>query len=175
MSIRFINLESEEGKEFVSKVTQLRNTLFPGEYTEKTRQFKKLTPEQIKENSFLLNFNENDLFDRLVIKEISIGNYCRKGGCRYKPNKKHPFRILLHIGDPEVYYLDSDDIKDESIPVLSGEAILIPDNSKMYITVYPDPRRILYDQSKQAKISKLRPRKYNRITLLYDFEMDENF
>ena len=33
---------------------------------------------------------------------------------------------------------------------------------------------ILYDPEKQAKISKLRPRKYNRITLIYDFKINDD-
>ncbi len=180
MSISIINIETENGKEFVSKVRQLRNSLFPGEYGEKTRQIKELTPNQLIENCFLLDFmkglsdEEKKTFDVFKIKKVTIGNYSRKGGCNYKPNKNSILRILLHFGHPEVYYLNSDKVKDDSIPVLNGEGIIIPSASKTYITVYPDPRRILYDPEKQAKISKLRPRKYNRITLIYDFEINND-
>lgn len=181
MSIPIIQTDTDIGKEFIGKIKTLRDTLFPGEYGEKTRQFIKLSPEQLENNQFILDIfkslssEDSKLFEALNIKNVSIGNYSRKGGSSYKPSKSVYFRILLHVGDPEVYYLDSDTMKDNSIPVLNGEGIMIPNSTNTYITVYPNPRRILYDQNKQDKISKIRPRNYNRITVLYDFEIDVDF
>ena len=64
-------------------------------------------------------------------------------------------------------------MKDEPVAMLNGEGMILPNFSSTTtsITVYQDPIRIIYDDEIQSKISKIRPRNYNRTTLIYDFEL----
>lgn len=182
-SVLIIDPETDEGKNFIKKVTQLRDKLFTKKRNETTKNLRQLTEEEAKNNIFLLDILDSvsdhfkKLFDSMNVKGIHIGDYSRKAGWRYQPCKHPYFRIVLHFGPPEIYYIDSTDRKDYPIAVLNGEGLIIPSTSSQstFITVYKDPIRIVYDQKVQDKVPKIRPRQYNRITLVYDFEIDESF
>ena len=183
--VLIIDTENGFGIEFKQRLMKLKKELFPKvkKNPDRTRQFYELAEDYVEENDWLLRILDNvsqqarNVFDNLIIKRIFVGNYARKGGSVYQPISEEYFRIYLHLGDPEVYYFDNENYQDEPIVLSEGEGFILPSfiSTDTTITVYPDPMRILNDPVLQAKITKLRPRNYNRTTLIYDFELSENF
>lgn len=181
-----INIESEEGKTFISKARELRDSVFsehPIHNKEKVRQFQQLSNRKIKKNNFLKSILDTvseqakPMFDALKLKRIYLGNFARKASSLFQPVQKEDFRILIHFGDTEVYYLDNENTSGEPIILREGEGIILPPSvsANTSISVYPDPIRILNDPELQTKLPKIRPRNYNRINLIYDYELDLSF
>ena len=167
-----IDISSEAGKNFVKNVNTLKRELNINKTGEKVCQIKSLTLEQIENNPFLKDFmNGSDVFKNLEIRNISIGNFGRKGGWTYKPIQDNHFRFIIHFGPPEIYYLDDDKHKDKMYPMTDGQGFIISAITapESYVSVYSDPIRIIHNPKIQAIIPKIRPRNYQRTTLVYDF------
>lgn len=183
--IPIINVESDEGKEFIQKVKELRSELFsePTHDTEKYRYFEELSKRKRKKNKYLLSIMDNlsdqskKVFDALRIKRVFIGNFGRKGSSLYSSIEEEYFRIILHLGDPEVYYLDSHEYSSHPVVLKEGEGLIFPPfiSTQTDVSVYKNPIRILNDPELQSKLPKIRPKKYDRINLIYDFELDKSF
>ena len=179
-----IDTSTSNGVGFVKKVHKLVANIFPKpninnnkqNNTDQLRQFKELTPEQITENPFLKQFMHSkdkatkQLFQSLELKRVYVGNYGRKGGATYTGTQEQYFRIFLHLGSPEVYYLDTETVKEKPLALLDGNGFIISGThyAQSSVVVYQDPIRL--DSSVRDKVPKIRPRDYSRITLIYDFE-----
>lgn len=168
-----IDVASDAGKLFVKNVNSLKKELNINGTGEKIRQVKDLSPEQIKANPFLRDFmNGADVFDKLEIKNVSIGNFGRKGGYTHKPNPGSHFRFFVHLGPPEIYYLDDHTVKDKMIPLLDGQGFIVSSLTapETIVVVYQEPIRIIHNSKIQALVPKIRPRNYSRTTLVYDLD-----
>ena len=178
---QLINVDSKKGKKYVRNVERLRDEVFnmdPKDVTEKTRLYKTLTEEQISDNPFLstfLNWTKNTkdkellkMIDSLHLKSVSIGSFGRKGGYIHHPIENPYFRFVVHIGTPEVYYIDSR----KPVAMLNGYGFFIsPSHAhETSFTVFNEPIRLIHDPSVQELIPKIRPKDYKRIVLIYDYE-----
>ena len=185
MGTQLINVESKKGKKYVRNVERLRDEVFnmdPKDVTEKTRLYKTLTEEQISANPFLstfLNWTKNTkdkellkMIDSLHLRSVSIGSFGRKGGYIHHPIDEPYFRFVVHIGTPEVYYIDSR----KPVAMLNGYGFFIsPSHShETSFTVFNEPIRLIHDPSVQSLIPKIRPKDYKRIVLIYDYEFLPN-
>ena len=159
--VPIIDLNTKSGKDFVKKLEKLKKYLGLNGTGDKTRQHKELTLEQINSNPFLLDILRDSMFKEFELKRISIGNFGRKGGFQYHPLEENYFRVFLHIGNNEIYYLSDDKQKDKMIPLKSGDGFIIPSltATEATVIVYQDPIRIIYDPRIQEQIPKIRPRK----------------
>jgi len=177
--------ETESGKDFLEKLNNLKEKLNIRETEEKTKKFKNLSQNEIEENIFLtdfLNFMKEDkelveMYNFLKIKNIFIGNFGRKTSFVYHPIKEPFFRFVLHFGDPEIYYLDSTIHRDKPLALLNGYGFIISpqEAARSSLTVYSDPVRFVYDNKIQEQIPKIRPKKYSRTTIIYDYEYKDNY
>ena len=181
VATQLINVDSKKGKKYVRNVERLRDEVFnmdPKDVTEKTRLYKTLTEEQISDNPFLhsfLNWTKNTkdkellkMIDSLHLKSVSIGSFGRKGGYIHHSIDEPYFRFVVHIGTPEVYYIDSR----KSVAMLKGYGFFIsPQHAhETSFTVFNEPIRLIHDPSVQELIPKIRPKDYKRIVLIYDYE-----
>ena len=169
-----IDNKIEAGKKFLENVEKLKTELGLTNTGEFVKKIKHLSPEQIKDNLFLQDFMGSDIYKHFTVKRIQIGTFGRKVGYSYEPIKEQYFRFIIHLGDSEVYYVDSTQEKDKMMPMHDGygfivSSLLAPCTK---VTVYPDPIRLIHDPKIQTQIPKIRPRKYSRTTLVYDLEMD---
>ena len=178
---QLINVESKKGKKFIRNVERLRDEVFsvePKNILETTRLYKTLTQDQLTSNPFLLSFlnwtkNTKDkellnMLDSLHLKSVSIGSFGRKGGYAHHPIEEPYFRFVVHIGSPEVYYIDSR----KPVAMLNGYGFFIsPQHShETSFTIYNEPIRLIHDPSVQELVPKIRPKDYKRIVLIYDYE-----
>lgn len=173
-AVPIIDLNSEDGKNFLSLLEKLKKTLNLNASGEKVRQHKELTNMQFEENPFLVSFMKSDAFKHFQVKKVAVGNFGRKAGYNYGPITDNLFRIFIHIGDNEVYYLSDENVKDKMIPLSHGEGFIVSgfSSGNTNVTVYPDPLRIIHNSQIQSKIPKIRPRNYSRTTLVYDVYFD---
>jgi hypothetical protein len=177
-----IKRETDEGKKFTQNIDDLVSELKLNGKGEKLRKYKILSGEDIKNHTFLENFLDfmkkddemREMYDWLKLKRVFIGNFGRKTGFTIRPIKEQYFRIVIHLGTPEVYFLDSNKYKDMPLVLKDGFGYIIsPQESETTnLTVYEDPIRIIYDQKAQNEISKIRPKDYSRLTLVYDYEYE---
>jgi len=169
-----IDVSTKAGKNFVKNINTLKSELKIDKTGDKTCQVKTLTPEQISENAFLKDFmNGSDVFKHLEVKNVMIGNFGRKGGWTFKPNSGEThFRFFIHLGSPEVYYLDDRERKDRMFPMTDGQGFIISSVTapETFVTIYSDPIRIIHNHKIQDVVPKIRPRDYHRTTLVYDLE-----
>lgn len=178
-----IDVSSKAGKNFVKNIQTLKSELKIDKSGDNVCQMKTLTPEQILDNPFLTDFmNGSDVFKHLEVKNVIIGNYGRKRGWTYKPygyEKNKPsnevlgyFRFFIHLGSPEIYYLDDSQHKDRMYPMTDGQGFIISSVAapETFVTVYSDPIRIIHNHKIQDIVPKIRPRDYSRTTLVYDLE-----
>ena len=178
---QFINLETDLGKEFLQKVQVLKSQLGMKLKTEKTKVVKKLTSEQMEENSFLLDFMHNvknspdeelrKLYESLELKSVSIGEFGRKAGYVNYPIKENYFRFVVHLGSAEIYFIDSNENRNKQIPMLNGFGFMISpqEATHTHFTVYSNPLRLMDDVKLHKIIPRIRPKNYERTTLIYDF------
>ena len=173
--IQVIDVDNESGKEFIKKLEILKKELKINSVGEKVKQIRDLTEEQILNNPFLY---EILTFKNFEVKKIFIGNFGRKVGYKHLSNpvnsEQSYFRFFIHLGDPEVYYLTDNTVKDKPIALLNGQGLIISSLSvnDTNLIVYSDPIRIIYDSEVQSQIPKIRPRNYSRTTIVYDVLYD---
>ena len=177
--IPLIDPSTKKGKTFTRNVERVRNETFNNsEVKETTRLYKRLSEEQIKENPFLLTFlnsvkNTNDkelktMLDCLQLKSITIGSFGRKAGYVHYPIEEPYFRFVLHLGSPEVYYIDSK----KPVAMLDGYGFVITPkfSHETSFTIYNEPIRMIHDPVVQALIPKIRFKDYKRTILIYEYE-----
>ncbi len=177
--IPLIDPSTKKGKAFVRNVKRVRNETFNNaDIKETTRLYKRLTEEQVKENPFLLTFlnsvkNTNDkelksMLDCLELKSVTIGSFGRKAGYVHYPIEEPYFRFVLHLGSPEVYYIDSK----KPLAMLDGYGFVITPqfSHETSFTIYNEPIRMISDPSVQALIPKIRMKDYERTILIYEYE-----
>jgi len=181
MATHLIDTDTNAGKKFVRKLENLKNELGMKPITkENMKQIKRLTKEQIKENSFLTTFlnkmksgkGMKEMIDCLELKNVFIGDFGRKSGYVNYPIKEKYFRFVIHLGSPEIYYYDTDKKKDKQFPLLNGYGFVISpqESEEASLTVYSNPIRIINDNQVQKLITKIRPKDYKRTVLIYDFQ-----
>jgi hypothetical protein len=184
ISTPLINVDSKKGKKYVRKVQKLRDEVFNLEgkqIGENTRLYKKLSEEQISLNPFLSTFlnwtkNTNDkelikMLDCLKLVSVSIGSFGRKGGYVHYPIKEPYFRFVVHLGSPEVYYIDSYNYR-KPVAMLNGYGFFIsPQNAEhTSFTIFNEPIRLISDPSVQELVPKIRSKDYCRTILIYDYD-----
>ena len=120
-----IDENNEAGKNFLKNVEILKKELGLTTKGEKIKKIHHLTSEQIQGNLFLQDFMHSDLYKDFNVKRIQIGIFGRKTGYTFDPIKDQYFRFVIHLGDPEIYYLDSDQEKDKMMPMKNGDGFII--------------------------------------------------
>jgi hypothetical protein len=178
--VSIINLETSFGQQYLRSVEKLKTKLFPKFNTdEKLRLFKELTDDEISKHKFLTSFMREKadkemqkIYNSMHLKKVYLGTYGRRGGATYTPCQDTTVRIILHFGDSELYYLDSDTARDEPHALLTGQGFMFNPyvSQNTSVTVYAEPIRLVYDSNLQSKVPKIRPRNYNRTTLILDFD-----
>src|SRR5665647_418409 len=148
-TIKIIDTDSDQGKEFISNVNKMAIDLFKAPNTnEKSRQFKQLTVEEVDKYGFLKQVTGDVMGKNMKLSRIFLGRYRRRGGCTYssefidtETNEQKPFfRVVLHLGHSEVYYLScysadkKRDIKDYPIALTEGEGLIY----STYLGEYPE-------------------------------------
>ena len=104
--------------------------------------------------------------------KATIGMYGRKNGSVIKKEKDILYRLVINIGDPEVYYLNGqtdDQYYDiEPIVLFNGYAILLSPSGaeNLDIKVFNDPIR--NDKRILNQLPRIRNRKYMRCTIVLD-------
>ena len=178
---QFVNDETKSGKKFIKKVENLKSELGMKLKTEKTKCIKDLTPEQISGNSFLTDFMNNiknspdkelrQLYNNLELKNVTIQEFGRKAGYVNYPIRENYFRFIIHLGSPEIYYIDSDKVKNKQLPMMNGYGFMISPQEAPYIhfSVYSNTLRLIDDVKLHKIIPRIKPKDYKRTTLIYDF------
>lgn len=169
---QIIDVTTSDGKDFVQQLESLKKELGVNSKGEKIRQHVTLTPEQIEKNQFLTDFISSEMFKefKIEVKGVFIGNYGRKVGWTYPPINQEYFRVFVHFGDNEAYYMNNSKMQNKICPLTSGKGIIVSPflSQETSITVYSDPIRLIHDTKIQEMIPKIRPRNYSRTTLIYD-------
>ena len=178
---QFVNDETKSGKKFIKKVEIVKSELDMKLKTEKTKCIKDLTPEQISGNSFLTDFMNNiknspdkelrQLYNNLELKNVTIQEFGRKAGYVNYPIRENYFRFIIHLGSPEIYYIDSDKVKNKQLPMMNGYGFMISPQEAPYIhfSVYSNTLRLIDDVKLHKIIPRIKPKDYKRTTLIYDF------
>lgn len=185
-----VDTETEEGKTYVDNVSKMLvelnmvpkvNIGKKGQDTDKFKSVKKLNENETKKYSFLQSFldkfknddKNKELFKMLKLNSITVGRFNRKAGYVFHPMKEGGFRFIIHLGDNEVYYLNSME-GTKMLPMMSGSGFILSPalSTGVSCTVYSDPIRILNDARYQQFISKIRMKNYQRTTLVFDYDLN---
>ena len=102
--------------------------------------------------------------------EITIGVYGRKDGSVVKKSNDVLYRMIVNIGDPEIYNLSGSEFNNEPVVLPNGYALLMSPLSitDLDIKVYSNPVRKNINPKIAKFVSKIRPRKYMRTTIVLD-------
>lgn len=189
--LHFINLETAEGKKYVSEVenmfTELRKEKglnITKNNEEKVRFFRSFTlnkeqteqQEEQKEKKYMdvvRSFLRDDDLKQYELVGITVGQYGRKSGTSLNTPSSATLRLVIHLGPTEVYYLTTESYKDRPLILQSGQGVALSTvmGQTSELKVYPDPIRVLNNKNLQAQLPKIRPKPYMRYTLVLDFSM----
>ncbi len=104
----------------------------------------------------------------------SVGIYGRKTGSIIKREKDLLYRIVINLGDIEIYHLDGDDFNGEPVVLPNGYALLCSPVmiDRADIKVQKDPIRKSMDPKFIGMVPKIRGKDYLRSTIVLDLLMD---
>lgn len=179
--IRLFDFQSSEGRKsaepFLVDLDKTLGDLF-GKLDPKDnlRKFHTFTPELFP--NYLKELGEKTLKE--ILKQLpegklnwkaSIGVYGRKDYSTIKSKRGLIYRIIINIGDTEVYYFDQ---RNDPIALPNGYALLVsPDLiDKTDIKVKSDPIRKILSTELQEIVPKIRPRQYMRCTIVLDLPLE---
>ena len=180
--LHFINLETAEGKKYVSEVenmfTELRKEKglnITKNNEEKVRFFRSFVSQE-KEKKYMdvvRSFLRDDDLKQYELVGVTVGQYGRKSGTSLNTPSSATLRLVIHLGPTEVYYLTTESYKDRPLILQSGQGVALSTvmGQTSELKVYPDPIRVLNNKNLQAQIPKIRPKPYMRYTLVLDFKM----
>lgn len=182
--IRLFDFSTDEGKtegtEFLMNLDKTLMGLFGKTFLdEKLRKFHKYNEMELPE--FLKDLAEKSV--KKVVKELpggelkwkgTVGLYGRKKGSVIKREKDLVYRMIINIGDTEIYYLNGDRLSNEPSVLPNGYALLCSPVmiDEVDIKVKPDAHRKNMPKKFIGMVSKIRAPKYMRCTIVLDLLME---
>ena len=186
--IKLFDFQSEDGRiegtKFLTDLDKTLTELFGlVQPDEKLKVFHKFNTEELP--SFIKDVAEKGVIS--ITKKLpggslnwkgTMGMYGRKTGTTVKKEKGLVYRMIINIGDTEVYYLDGEGLNGERFnePTIlpNGYALLCSPGmiDKVNIKVMSNPHRKNFDPKMKGLVSKIRPRKYMRLTLVLDLPLE---
>lgn len=105
--------------------------------------------------------------------KASVGMYGRKVGSMIKRDSSVLYRIVINVGDIEIYHLDSEMFKEPAV-LPNTYALLCSPNmvSTTDLKVQSDPHRKNLSKDILSLVPRLRPRNYMRCTIVLDLPVD---
>jgi hypothetical protein len=170
----------EEREEFVKNVynTELFSDIIDTGEKMRTTVSGKDVPEWLenigeKNLELILKYIPEDLQPKNKVWSYIIGRYGRKSGTTIK-KKELLFRMIIHIGSTEIYNLTGGQLEGESVVLPDGYALLlspgaVEDNN---LIVYSNPVRKNAKPENIRLAGKIRPRNYDRCTIVLDLSYD---
>jgi hypothetical protein len=182
--IKLFDFQTEEGRktgyEFLKKLDQNLTQLFGIVKKQETqRQLHRWKEGEVP--SYLTDLaikSVQDVLKQLPQGEIkwrgSVGIYGRKTGSIIKREKDLLYRIVINLGDIEIYHLDGDDFNGEPVVLPNGYALLCSPVmiDKIDIKVQKDPIRKAMDPKFIGMVPKIRGKDYLRSTIVLDLLLD---
>ena len=186
--IRLFDFSTDEGKtkgtEFLLNLDKTLVGLFGRTVPdEKLRKFHKYNTGELPE--FIREVGEHAVKE--VVKELpqgelkwkgTIGLYGRKTGSLIKKEKDLVYRMIINIGDTEIYYMTGEGnnggLNNEPSVLPHGYALLCSPVmiDKVDFRVKPDPHRKNLPKKLVGLVPKIRMPKYMRCTIVLDLLMD---
>lgn len=173
---QLINVDSEEGQEFIRRINTLKTKLFGDVHLgDNLRKYKRLDGKtKIKLPNYFLHFCQTltDIIFKDVdenIKKVlndwsfTVGIYGRKKGTTIK-QEQTMMRIILNLGEPEIYHFNVDGAE-QSFILGHGWAVILPPQiiPKTNVTVSGSHIRPITES-----IGRIRGRNYLRTTIVMD-------
>lgn len=182
--IKLFDFQSEEGREagteFLQHLDKNLTDLFGiVKPTENQRQFHKW--EVGKVPTYLTDLGTNSV--ERILKQLpegemkwkgSVGIYGRKRGSIIKKENNILYRIVINLGDIEVYHLDGEGFDREPVALPNGYALLCSPMmiDEIDIKVDRNPFRKDMDPKLEGIVPKIRSRQYLRSVIVLDLVTD---
>jgi hypothetical protein len=182
--IQLFDFQTEQGRSEGTKflqsldktVTELFGIIQPGD---KVKEYHKWTTDDLPE--YLKQLGTQSI--QQILKQVpegdmkwtgNIGVFGRKTGTTIKKQDNVLYRIIINIGNPEIYYLQGENFNDEPAVLPNGYALLCSPImiDKIDIKVKSDPIRKGLKSSLVGVVPKIRSRKYLRSTIVLDLPAD---
>lgn len=169
-----------EGTQFLMNLDKTLVELFGKTFhDEKLRKFRKYDCNDLPD--YLKELGEKSV--KKVVKELpggelkwkgTVGMYGRKTGSMIKREKGMVYRMIINIGDTEIYYLNGDRLSNEPSVLPNGYALLCSPVmiDEVDIRVKPDAHRKNLPKKLVGVVSKIRSPKYMRCTIVLDLLME---
>ena len=182
--IKLFDFQTEEGRKngvaFLQSLDKNLTELFGTvPKTETQRQFHKWDVNQVP--SYLTDLaikSVKDVLKKLPEGEMkwkgSVGLYGRKTGSAIKREGNILYRIIINLGDIEVYSLEGDGFSGEPVALPNGYALLCSPVmiDRIDIKVQKDPIRKNLNSKLVGLVPKIRSKNYLRSTIVLDLLMD---
>jgi len=181
--IRIFDFQSEEGrtegKKFLHDLDKTMTALCGKiQSDEKLRKFHKFNTEELPE--YMKSIAERAVKD--VVKQLpegelkwkgTLGLYGRKQGSVIKREKGLFYRIVINMGDPEIYYVEGEGLNKEPVVLPNGYALLCSPSmiDKVDLKVRKEPHRKKLDPKLKGIIPVIRSRNYIRSTIVLDLPL----
>lgn len=178
--IQLFDFKTEEGRtegtQFLHSLDTTLSDLFGiVQPADNTRQFNKWDTESLPDYmKDLANKSVQKIVKKLPEGEMkwrgTVGIYGRKKGSVIKREDNLLYRIIINLGDIEIYYLDGEGLNNEPAVLPNGYALLCSPAmiDKIDIKVNRDPFRRNLDPKLVGMVPKIRARKYLRSTIVLD-------
>lgn len=104
----------------------------------------------------------------------TVGLYGRKTGSVIKKENDIVYRMIINIGDTEIFYINGEGLKDEPVILPNGYALLCSPGmiDKVDIKVKREPHRKGLTNEMKELIPLIRARKYTRSTIVLDLPLE---
>ena len=182
--IKLFEYETEEGRteanSFLQSVDQMLTELFPNNKKNDTmRLYHRWETSELPD--YLKDIGTNSI--QKIIKQLpegemkwkgSVGLYGRKTGSVIKREDNLLYRIIINLGDMEIYYLDGDGFTNEPAVLPNCYALLCSPVmiDKVDIKVRRDAIRKNLNPKLASMVPKIRARNYMRSTIVLDLLME---
>lgn len=162
---------NDEGEMFCSNVKKLQESL----------NYVKMN-DRYKHTNVFKKGDIPELFDTILdqlhikhgtVERLELSAFKRKTGYIFRNTKEPYYRIIIHIGDNEVYTVRND-TDDYQIALQDGFGVLLGPVQTMstVLMVHSEPIRTRVQDNLQHMIPKIRPRDYFRTNIVIDFTID---
>lgn len=182
--IKLFDFQTEEGRlqatTFLQNLDKTLTDLFGiVQPTDKLKKYHKFTDENLPQ--FLKDLGTRGVKE--IVKELpggtlkwrgTLGVYGRKAGSVIKKNKGIVYRMIVHIGETEVYYFDGEGLNNEPTVLPNCFALLCSPVmiDKINIKVRSEPIRKGMEPKLAELVPKIRSRKYMRATIVLDLPLE---
>jgi len=182
--IKLFDLASEEGKlvfnNFLQNFDNTTKDIFDKLDKKETQKlYHQWKVGEVPEYLISLGINSiQDILKRLPDGDMkwkgSVGIYGRKSGSLIKKEPNILYRIIIHLGDTEIYRLGGDDFNNEPIVLPNGYALLCSPVmiDRVDIKVQKEPIRKNLETKLIGLVPKIRSKEYLRSTIVLDLLLD---